>query len=394
MDSSIALAPDIDVRAAAPEAKGDVEAEANPTRRRPWPRVLIVLGVVLAAAGIGVGVIRAAPASVTTDNAYLKSDRTLVASRVKGLVAQVLVAENQRVAAGQAMVRLDPEEYAARVAAAQGELALADAGVAGAEAALRRLDAELDLAATYVRQAGSDIRSTEAEANRARADRERFDVLAQQGFVTRRDAERIRAEAIDADAAAEKSHATLAVSRDQAAVTARRRGEAVAQVEAARAQRAKAQAALDLARQDADHAIVRAPIAGVVGDRQINPGDYVQPGTRLLTVVPGDVLYVVANFKETQTDRMLAGQPATVKVDALPGVKLTARVQSLAPGSGSEFALLPFEPGAGNFTKIVQRVPVRLVFDPGQAALARLRPGLSVKVAVEVAPGALARSDR
>lgn len=384
MDSSIALAPELDAPAAAPLAKA--------VGRRPSSRILIVLGVVIAAGGVGVGAIRAAPATVATDNAYLKSDRTLVASRVRGLVAQVLVADNQRVAAGQAMVRLDPEEYAARLASADGELALADARVAGAEAALRRLDAELTLAATYVRQAGSDIRSAEAEANRARADRQRFDSLAQQGFVTRRDAERIRAETIDAEASAEKSHATLAVSRDQAAVTARRRGEAVALVEAARAERAKAQAARALARQDADHAVIRAPISGVVGDRQVNPGDYVQPGTRMLTVVPGDVLYVVANFKETQTDRMLPGQRATVKVDALPGVKLKARVQSLAPGSGSEFALLPFEPGAGNFTKIVQRVPVRLVFDPGQPALAKLRPGLSVKAAVEVAPGAFARS--
>jgi membrane fusion protein, multidrug efflux system len=112
----------------------------------------------------------------------------------------------------------------------------------------------------------------------------------------------------------------------------------------------------------------------------------VQPGTRLLSLMPLDQLYVTANFKETQTARMIAGQRAEVRIDALPGVALKARVDSFAPGSGSEFALLPFEPGAGNFTKIVQRVPVRLTFEPGQPELKRLRPGLSAKVKVMLEP--------
>jgi len=122
----------------------------------------------------------------------------------------------------------------------------------------------------------------------------------------------------------------------------------------------------------------------VVGDRQIEPGDYVQPGTRLLSVVPVDALYVIANFKETQTARMVVGQSASVEVDALPGHALTGHVESFAPGSGSQFSLLPFEPGTGNFTKIVQRVPVRIRFDAGQVALERLRPGLSSTVTVQL----------
>jgi membrane fusion protein (multidrug efflux system) len=156
----------------------------------------------------------------------------------------------------------------------------------------------------------------------------------------------------------------------------------------ARAGREKAQAALDLALQDQSHAEIRAPVAGVVGDRQAHVGDFVQPGSRLLTLVPMDRLYITANFKETQTDRMLRGQAAKVEVDALPGVTLKAHVESFAPGSGSEFALLPFEPGVGNFTKIVQRVPVRLRFDPGQPEVAKLRPGLSAKVTVALSKGA------
>jgi membrane fusion protein (multidrug efflux system) len=206
--------------------------------------------------------------------------------------------------------------------------------------------------------------------------------------VPRRDAERVEADATSAAAAADRSRATLAVSRSQEAMTRDRRGELQAALAQAQAGRAKAQAALDLALQDQTPAEIRAPIAGVVGDRQAQVGDFVQPGSRLLTLVPMDRLYVTANFKETQTDRMLAGQSARVQVDALPGVILKAHVESFAPGSGSEFALLPFEPGVGNFTKIVQRVPVRLRFDAGQPELAKLRPGLSAKVTVTLSNGA------
>lgn len=353
-------------------------------RRGPSRRVTIVLSLAVIAAVAGVLVLRAPPASVVTDNAYLKSDRTAVAPRVRGLVAEVLVADNQRVVAGQPLVRLDPEEYTARVAGAEGDLALADAQVAAAQAGLSRWGAERSLAAAAVRQAETEIRSTDAQSVRAQADWKRYETLMGDGTVARRDAERVRADAASAAANADKSRAAFAVSQDQAAVTGRRQAELLAALQAAQAQRAKAAAALDLAHQDAAHAVIRAPFAGVVGDRQANPGDYVQPGVRLLTLVPLDALYVTANFKETQTERMLQGQPAIVKVDALPGVKLRAHVQSFAPGSGSEFALLPFEPGSGNFTKIVQRVPVRLVFDPGQAELAKLRPGLSAKVTVRL----------
>jgi membrane fusion protein (multidrug efflux system) len=192
----------------------------------------------------------------------------------------------------------------------------------------------------------------------------------------------VQTEAIAAKANAANVRAALAVSRSQAGVTLQRRGELEAALAAAQASRAKAAAALDLARQDQTHTLIRAPIDGVVGDLQARPGDYVQPGSRLLTLAPVAQVYVTANFKETQTGRMLTGQRAEVRVDALPGVKLQGRVQSIAPGTGSEFALLPFEPGTGNFTKIVQRVPVRIVFDPGQADVARLRPGLSAKVKV------------
>jgi membrane fusion protein (multidrug efflux system) len=203
------------------------------------------------------------------------------------------------------------------------------------------------------------------------------------GAVARHDADQYRAAAISAQADAERSRAQLDVSRDQAAVTRARRATLQANLAQAEAAVSAAKAALDLAQQDQQHTLIRAPIDGVVGDRQVEQGDYVQPGTRLLTIVPVAELYVVANFKETQTARMVAGQPAIVEVDALPGVALKGQVESFAPGSGSQFSLLPFEPGTGNFTKVVQRVPVRIRFEAGQS-LATLRPGLSTTVTVRL----------
>ena len=361
-------------------------AQAVPARKRgPPARGVLVLAIALATGGAGVVYLHSSKGSAVTDNAYLKADVTYVAPRVKGHVAQVLVADNQAVRAGEVLVRLDPDEYAARVAAAQGDLALAEANVAQSQAALIRLGSERALAAATVREAQTGIRASDAEAVRAQADWQRYAALLKTGWVPRRDADRAQSEAIAASAAAEKSRASLAVSRSQETVTAQRRGELDAGVAQAEAQRDKARAALTLTLQVRGHSEIRAPIAGVVGDRQANVGDYVQPGSRLMTLVPVSDLYITANFKETQTARMLKGQAAKVKVDALPGVTLKAHVESFAPGSGSQFALLPFEPGTGNFTKIVQRVPVRLRFDPGQRQVAKLRPGLSAKVTVAFA---------
>lgn len=355
----------------------------KPRRKRP-PRGVLILGAALAVGGAGYAYIHATKASVVTDNAYVKTDITAVAPRVRGHVAEVLVADNQPVKVGQVLVRLDPEEYAARVAAAQGDLAAADAAVSAAQAALVRLNAEEAMAFAEVREAETGIRAADAEAARAKADWDRYATLLKTGYAPRRDADRIQTQALAAAAAAEKTRASLAVSRSQAATTTSRRGELLAALAQAKAQRQRTAAALELARQDQQHVEIRAPISGVVGDRQANVGDYVQPGSRLMVVNPLDRLYVTANFKETQTARMLSGQPAKVKIDALPGVTLKAHVESFAPGTGAEFALLPFEPGVGNFTKIVQRVPVRLRFDAGQPELSRLRPGLSAKVTVEL----------
>ncbi|WP_426688018.1 HlyD family secretion protein [Rhodanobacter ginsengiterrae] len=368
------------------EATPDVAAAAAPAApHTPWSRKPMLVAAVAAVIAIGGALWIAAPKrSVSTDNAYLQADSSIVAPKVRGLVAAVLVRHDQQVRRGDPLVRIDAEEFDARVASAAAALQNARASVAAAQAALITLDAQERLAGASMRAAQTSIRSSDAQQKQAEADRRRYDALIASGAVSRSAAEQFRTAAITAQANAEHSRAQFAVSRDAASVTHASRLTLQANLAQAEAGVATAEAALDLARQDQTNTLVRAPIDGVVGDRQVEPGDYVQPGTRLLTVVPLDALYVIANFKETQTARMVVGQHASVAVDALPGYALKGRVESFAPGSGSQFSLLPFEPGTGNFTKIVQRVPVRIRLDAGQPALARLRPGLSSTVTVQL----------
>ena len=365
------------------------EAVPAATRRSGLPfskRTLLMVGLAVVAVAGGAAFILAPRNTVSTEAAYVQADSSSVAPRVRGLIAEVLVAHNQTVRKGDPLVRIDPEEFDARVAGAEADLQDAEAALLAARAALTSLAADEALAAATVRSARTSIASADAQNVRAQADRARFEDLLASGTVARRDAEERRAAAVSAQSDADRTRAELDVRRNQATVVSARREVLMANVASAEASVGRARAALDLARQDQANAIVRAPIDGVVGDRQAEPGDYVQAGTRLMTIVPATGLYVTANFKETQTGRMRAGQAADVEIDALPGVRLHGVVDSFAPGSGSSFALLPFEPGTGNFTKVVQRVPVRIRLDPGQPALARLRPGLSTTVKVDLRP--------
>lgn len=363
-------------------AEGAADA---PTRRRfALPKKAWKIGLIaLAVAALGIWWLTAPKSAESTDNAYLQADSSEVAPRVGGLVTAVLVKDNQVVKAGDPLVRIDVRDYETRVAAAEAAVADADAQVATARATLASLGAEQRLAAAHVRSMTTQIAAADAEYARAAADRKRYDALLVDGFVPRRDAEQVTANAVSAQSAAQRSRADLGASLEEAAVTRARGPILAAQVQAAEAAAARARAALALAKLDRGHTLVAAPIDGVVGNRRIQVGDYVQPGSRLLTVVPVKSIYVTANFKETQTRAMRPGQKADIYVDAL-GETLTGTVESLAPGSGSEFTLLPFEPGSGNFTKIVQRVGVRIRLDPGQAALAQLRPGLSVTAKVRL----------
>ena len=366
-------------KAAPPRAK---LAKKPPVARRTY----LAVGAALAVAAGGAGWIVVPKGTVSTEDAYVQADTSTVAPKVRGLVAEVLVSHNQPVRRGQPLVRIDPEEFEAHVQSAQADLLNAQAAVQAADAALITQAAEARLSAANVRAVRTAIATADAQNDRAQADRVRFERLLDTGFAPRRDVDRYRAEAVAAQSEAERSRAQLDVSREQAAAVEARTATLVANLAQARAQVARAQAALDLARQDRAHAVVVSPIDGVVGDRQAEPGDYVQPGSRLMTVAPLHALYVTANFKETQVARMAPGQPALVKVDALGRSPLKGEVESFAPGTGSQFSLLPFEPGTGNFTKVVQRVPVRIRLLPGQPELAKLRPGLSTTVKVQLEP--------
>jgi membrane fusion protein (multidrug efflux system) len=336
-------------------------------------RALLIAAAAVALIALGGWWIALPPSSVSTDDAYVKADSTIVAPKIQGLVAQILVRDNQRVTAGQPLIRIDPEDYQQAVMAAQADLE-------SAEATLSQQDAQQGLAAANVRAAEATIRSSDAEKARAAADDRRYAQLVADGYVSRSQAEQIRATAVEDSANSEKSRASLLASQQQETVVVRTRAQLQAAV-------SKARAALMLAQLNLSHTIIRSPVAGVVGDRQAQIGEYVQPGTQLMTVVPMDTVYVAANFKETQTARMLVGQKARVRFDALPGRDFTGEVESFAPGSGSEFSLLPFEPATGNFTRIVQRVPVRIRLDRNQPGLERLRPGLSADVKVELEGG-------
>lgn len=361
-----------------------IEAE-TPTRRgiavpkKAWK----VGAIALLVAAAGMWWLLSPRTVESTDNAYLQADASEVAPRVGGLVTEVLVRDNQAVRAGDPLVRIDVRDYETQVLAAEAAVADADAQVETARATLASLAADHRLAAAHIRSIRTQIAAADAESARAGADRRRYNTLVAEGFVTKRDAERVDAAAVGAASAAARSRADLGASVEEASVIRARRPVLAAQVKAAEAAAAKARAALALAKLDRGHTLVAAPIDGVVGNRRIQIGDYVQPGSRLLSVVPLRAIYVVANFKETQTREMRPGQKADIDVDAL-GQTLRGTVESLAPGSGSAFTLLPFEPGSGNFTKIVQRVGVRIKLDPGQAALAQLRPGLSVTAKVKL----------
>lgn len=306
----------------------------------------------------------------STDDAFLQADSMTVAPKVGGYIAQVLVGDNQTVTAGQPVARLDDRKYRAAFDEAQATVAARQADVAKAEADLVQQDAS-------IAQSRADMQGAQADAGHAKAQVQRYAPLARSGAETE---ERL------ADLQNELARATTGLAARQAALSASqtRIGTLQAQLLQARAQLAVAQASATQAGLDLEDTTVRAPIDGRVGDRSVRVGQFTQPGTRLLTVVPVQALYLTANFKETQIGGMRPGQTATVHVDALSGRDLVGHVDSITPGTGSQFALLPSSNATGNFTKIVQRVPVRIQVDIPDDVRQVLVPGLSVNVDVDL----------
>ncbi len=305
----------------------------------------------------------------TTDDAYVQSDMVAVSARVGGQVSDVAVADNQIVHAGDVLVKLDDRDL--QVAVAQ-----ASADVASAQADLTALQAQTQAQGSVIAAANADVTLADAATGFARAESTRYSDLVRSGTGSVQRAQQADADAKGRDAAATRARAAALTARQQTAVLAAQTGRAQAAL-------LRAGAALDQARLNLSYGTIVAPVDGSIGDRSVRAGQFVQPGTRLLDVVPmGQNLYVTANFKETQLARISVGEAVTLDLDMALGAPFRGVVESLPPGSGSTFALLPPENATGNFTKIVQRfsVRIRLLPDP---RLAQLRPGLSVTAAVD-----------
>jgi membrane fusion protein (multidrug efflux system) len=339
-------------------------------RRRRWP--LRLLGV-LAVLGIGLVVnwwVQVGRFMESTDNAYVQGDMAVLSPRIDGFVAAIRVADNQRVAAGDPLIELDPVLW-------QAQLAQAEAAEAEAAAAIGTLREQLEQQRAQARASEAQLEQARAELVRAAADSRRYDSLAGGGFASRQTSERAVADRAKAEAGVGVALANLSVTRQQAEVVE-------AQLRQAEAHRAQAAATVVRARIDVENCVLRAPFDGIVGNRAAQLGQYVRSGQQLIAVAPPpERQWVVANFKETQLARFRAGLPVRLSFDALPGLELAARIDSLAPATGALFSLLPPENATGNFTKIVQRVPVRLALPAGAAPLTLLRPGLSAVAEVD-----------
>ncbi len=305
----------------------------------------------------------------STDDAYVQSDITAISPKVEGYIKEVRVADNQSVAAGDVLFVIDDRDFAAKKAQAE-------AVVATQEAIVATYASRLKFQQAMIEQASATVQSAEADLNRTQLDYKRYAALVGGDYATRQRFETAEADQRKAEAALDRTRAAVGAEHNQLAVLQSQKREEEARLQQARA-------SLQLAQNDLDNTLIRAPVAGVVGNRGGRAGQYVKPGTQLLALVPLPYAYVTANFKETQLTHMRPGQPADITVDAYPDQKLTGHIESFAPASGAQFSLLPPDNATGNFTKIVQRVPVRIAL-PADGPLARLlRPGLSVTVTVD-----------
>src|SRR5215472_12384864 len=310
----------------------------------------------------------------STDDAYAGGNVTAVSPHVAGSVSQIPVTDNQHVQAGQLLIRLDGRDF-------QAALDHAQAVAAKEQAALAGLQAKYVVQQAMISQAEADLNAKAARATFAVADAVRYRELASTTFGTRQNAERASAADEEAQSVTKSAQAGLAAARQRLTVLK-------AEIAEARASVAQANADLETARLNLGYTEIRSPIDGYVGNRAAQVGAYVANGAYLLSVIPSQGLWVDANFKEDQLAHMRPGQPATVVADVLPGKTFQGHVESLAPGTGAVFSVIPPENATGNFTKIVQRVPVRIALDDGAASLGELRPGLSTTVSVDTKPGA------
>ena len=301
---------------------------------------------------------------VSTDDAYVQADFTAIAPKVSGYIAQVLVRDNERVKQGQTLARIDDRDFRTALAQARADVATATATIAN-------LDAQITLQHANIAEAQAGIVSADASLKFARQDDARYRRLMAAGAGTVQRTQQAEATLRETTAQLSRSQAAMVAAQKQTAVLGTERQKAVAQRDAA-------EAVARQARLNLSYTVITAPVSGTVGARTLRVGQFVQAGTQLMAVVPLHAVYITANFKETQLTHIRRGEPVSIEVDGFPSVTLNGHVDSIAPASGLEFALLPPDNATGNFTKIVQRVPVRIAIDDDTLA-GRLRAGMSVE---------------
>jgi membrane fusion protein, multidrug efflux system len=311
----------------------------------------------------------------STDDAYVKADSTIVAPKVSGYISEVLVADNEKVRAGQPLARIDDRDFRTALKQAQADVAASEAGV-------RNLNAQIELQEPLIQQQAAEVEAAEANLKFAREERTRYDDLMKSGSGTVQRAQQTDAALRAGTAQLLQGKAGLIAANKRIEVLASQHAQAVAQLDHARA--VEQQAALNLS-----YTQITAPVDGTVGARSLRVGQFVQAGTQLMAVVPLDAVYVVANFKETQLTHMRDGQPVELRIDSFHATTLKGHVDSLSPASGLEFALLPPDNATGNFTKIVQRVPVKIVLDD-LSLRGLLRPGMSALPTINTKAAAVA----
>jgi len=356
----------------ATEITEDKPSPATPSRGRAVLKrgalALVLLAGTALAAGYGHSWWTTGRYLESTDDAYVKADSTTVAPKVAGYIDAVLVGDNQPVRAGQVLARIDDRDF-------RTSLAQANAEVDAAAAAVRNLDAQAGLQQSLIEQARAAVDVSQSALSFADADAARYRDLMKTGSGTVQRAQQTESARGQAAAQLQRDQAGLLAAQKKVTVLATEREQAKAQLERSRA--LAHQAELNLG-----YTTLIAPVDGTVGARSLRVGQFVSAGTQLMAVVPLHATYVVANFKETQLTYVRDGQPVEIRVDGFPNVRLTGRVDSLSPASGLEFALLPPDNATGNFTKIVQRIPVKITLDDSRLS-GLLRPGMSVEPTVD-----------
>lgn len=340
------------------------------------PLKLVRIAAVLVVLGVGVwgcSTLFSNPATESTNDAYVEADFTLVAPRVAGQISDVLVDDNENVKAGQVLVRIDDRDYRAALMSAQAD-------VTAAKAAVANYDAEIARQPSLVDQARATLKSDAAAIEFARQNAARYQNLSDAGAGTAQ--EQQHATSTLAEQLAQQAH-------DQAALTTTQQNLDVLRTQRDKAAGAvdRAQAVLEQAKLNLSYTEIRAPVDGKVGRRSARVGAYVTPGASVLAIVPLSDAYVVANFQENQITHMRPGESVRIKVDSFPGVVIHGHIDSLAPATGVSFAPIAPDNATGNFTKVVQRVPVKIRIDHGQQAASELSVGLSVETEVNVRDG-------